>query len=100
MTKSYTFTSKLWLYSGDKAAWHFITVPEDITREINHLYDHKKRGWGSLPVQATIGKTTWKTSMFPDKKTNSFLLPVKASIRKLEKIKKNDILVLKLQVTT
>lgn len=57
-----------------------------------------KRGWGSLPVMATIGKTTWKTSIFPDKKRGAYLLPIKAEVRKKEEIEKDDMVALLLEV--
>lgn len=44
------------------------------------------RGWGSVPVTATIGGTTWRTSIFPDKKAGSFVLPLKAEVRTAEGI--------------
>ncbi|CCE99595.1 hypothetical protein predicted by Glimmer/Critica (plasmid) [Sinorhizobium fredii HH103] len=33
-----------------------------------------------------IGKTEWTTSVFPDKASGSFLLPVKAEVRRKEKL--------------
>ncbi len=45
------------------------------------------RGWGSLRVEVRIGATTWKTSVFPDKKSGTYILPVKADVRKKENIK-------------
>lgn len=83
--KTYNFKAKLWEWSG-KGAWHFVTVPIEISEELNFIYSDRKRGWGSLPVQVTIGSSTWKTSIFPDKKSGLFLLPIKASIRKLENL--------------
>jgi hypothetical protein len=85
MKKTYTFTANLWLYPG-KAAWNFISVPEDITAEIDFYFAHSKRGWGSHPVVVIVGKTTWKTSIFPDKKNKIFLLPVKKPVRKAESL--------------
>jgi hypothetical protein len=41
---------------------------------------------GSLPVEVTIGTTTWKTSIFPDTKTKAYVLPIKAEVRKKEGI--------------
>jgi hypothetical protein len=81
----YTFNSKVWLYPG-YAAWHFITIPIDISTDINQKYGDLKRGWSSLPVTVTLGKTMWATSIFFDKKSNSFLLPLKSAVRKKEKI--------------
>lgn len=65
MHKTYDINEKVWLYPG-KAAWHFVTIPKDISSDIDYYFAQNKRGWGSLPVSVTIGKTTWKTSIFPD----------------------------------
>jgi hypothetical protein len=56
------------------------------------------RGWGSVPVVATIGGTTWKTSIFPDKKAGSFVLPLKAEVRKAEGIEEGQAVELRLDV--
>lgn len=39
---------------------------------------------------ATIGKTQWKTSIFPDKRSRTYLLPLKAEVRKKERIFSED----------
>ena len=80
---AYKIRSKVFLWSG-MAAWHFIGVPKKQSEEIKKLFGTKARGWGSLPVEITLGKTRWKTSIFPDKKSGTYLLPLKAAIRKKE----------------
>ena len=85
MTKLYKFKAKLWLYEA-KAAWHFITVPSNISLEIKYLNEGRKSAWGSIRVLATIGKTQWKTSLFPDSRLGLYLLPVKSDVRKKEKV--------------
>ena len=47
-------------------------------------------GWGSLRVTATIGGTTWRTSVFPDAKSGAFVLPLKAEVRRREGIGAGD----------
>ncbi len=82
----FTFSAPLWLWQAPEAtAWHFITLPLDVAGQIK-FFVSKRRGFGSVRVKATIGKTTWKTSVFPDKKTGSFFLPVKAEVRKKENL--------------
>ncbi len=81
----FTFKAKVWLYTGD-SAWHFVSVPVKISKQIKNLYAGLERGWGSFPVLATIGATSWKTSIFPDKKTGTFLLPLKVEVRKKENV--------------
>lgn len=82
----FSFQSKVWVYPG-MAAWRFITIPKDLGKKIKEEYGSRAKGWGSLPVSATIGKTTWNTSIFPDKSSGSYLLPLKAQVRKSEGIK-------------
>jgi hypothetical protein len=89
MIKTYDFEAKIWLYSGE-AAWHFITLPVDIAHNIDFYFDQDKKGWGSLPVQVTVGNTTWTTSIFPDKQSGSYMLPLKAEVRKKEQLKVQD----------
>lgn len=73
----------MWLWSGD-AAWHFLTVPFEVTDEIDEITTGKQAGFGSVPVKVTVGRTTWNTSVFPSKAHESFVLPVKAPVRKAE----------------
>lgn len=84
------FSAEMWVWSSEKTAWHFITLTPEAAARIRFYAGEKKRGWGSVPVVATIGRTRWRTSIFPDKKSNSFLLPVKAEVRKTEKIAEGD----------
>jgi len=81
----FEFDAELWLYPG-KGGWHFVTLPTDIAGEIRFTAERKKRGWGSEAVVARTGKTEWTTSIFPDKGSGSFLLPVKAEVRRKEKL--------------
>lgn len=93
----YKFNAKVWIYPG-KVAWHFISLPNDISDEIKKLFGDRSKGWGSLPVKITLGSSTWRTSIFPDKKEGTYLLPIKAEIRKIENITVGDNLNLKLEI--
>lgn len=79
---------KIWLYKGD-SPWHFITIPIEDSEEINRNYKWPKRGFGSIPVNVTIGETTWKTSIFPEK-DKTYLLPLKKEVRTKENVKEGD----------
>ncbi len=83
-------TANVWLYPGESAQWHFVTIPKKETSLINTEYSSLKRGWGSLPVEVTIGTTTWNTSIFPDKKSGTYILPLKALVRRKEGIEVGD----------
>lgn len=82
----FKFNAELWLYKAPKAAWHFITVPLNIASEIYFRDDINKFGWGSVKVSAKIGRSELETSIFPDKKSGCYFLPVKAEIRKKENL--------------
>jgi len=81
--------ARVWVYAGD-GAWRFITVPQDISCRIKSMAPRPRRTFGSQRVAATIGKTTWKTSLFPSAKADAFLLPIKASVRRAENIADGD----------
>ena len=83
------FRTTVWLYHGP-GAWHFVTLPVKHANAIKTLQHSVRRGWGSVRAQATIGRTTWKTSIFPDKKTNSYVLPVKSEVRMKENLEDGD----------
>ena len=82
-SSGWEFTVPLWKWEGN-AAWHFVTLPFEITDEIDEITTGKQGGFGSVKVNVTIGRTTWSTSVFPDKGRESFILPVKAAVRKAE----------------
>ena len=88
--KTYTLKGKLWIYPGN-AAWHFLSVGKKEAAQIKEEYKGLTRGFGSLPVEVTIGEMAWKTSIFPDSKAGMYLLPVKKSVRQAEGIFDGDI---------
>ena len=79
-TLAFSFTAQLWLWKGD-AAWHFISLPTDIADEIADVVAGHTRGFGSVRVEVTSGAARWTTSIFPDKKSATYILPVKKEIR-------------------
>lgn len=81
---SYQVSAKLWLYPGESTNWHFLTIPKDISTEIKERTKGIRKGFGSVSVEVTIGKTIWQTSVFPDSSSGTFLLPVKAKVRRDE----------------
>ena len=57
---------------------------------MRRLEGGRKRGWGSMKVRATVGDTSWETSIFPAKEMGGWLLPVKAAVRKAEGLVAGD----------
>ena len=86
---SFTFSSPCWLWQSSATAWHFITLPQDKSEEIKYFNENmheKRRGWGAVRVLVTVGETSWQTSIFPSSELKAYILPVKADVRKKEKI--------------
>lgn len=95
----YNIREKIWVYKG-KGTWYFVTLPEAESAQIKFLNSSFKRGWGSVPVEVTIGQTSWKTSIFPESKTKCYILPIKADVRKKENIKADDLVDITLMLNT
>ena len=88
--KKFTITGKVWRYGG-QGAWHFVYVNEKISRQIKDANRNKKKvGWAFARIKATIGKTSWNTTLFPTK-DGPFLLAIKADVRAKEDIADGDI---------
>ncbi len=88
----YQFTGDVWRWPG-LAAWHFVSVDKDVAVQIREDRAGIPRvGWGAVPVTVVVGTTTWKTSIFPHKKSETFLLPIKAEVRRRENISDGDII--------
>jgi hypothetical protein len=85
---SYDFDADLWLWPS-KDAWHFITLPVEHAEEIR-FFAKTRNGFGSLRVTVRIGASAWKTSIFPDSGSGSFVLPIKKEIRKAEGLAAGD----------
>ena len=98
MSPIYTFTAKIWLYKGD-GAWHFITLPKQQADEIKYITRTLPRvGFGSVRVSVQSSTATWRTSIFPDKKSDSYLLPIKKDILKQLNIGVDDDIQISLQL--
>lgn len=46
----------------------------------------------------TVGGTTWRTSLFPDTKRATYLLPVKRAVRAAERIDVGDLVDVRLRL--
>ena len=76
-------TSRLWLWQGTSGSWHFLTIPpeESVEIRLESAASGIRRGFGSVRVRASIGDVAWTTSVFPQK-DGSYVLPVKAAVRR------------------
>jgi hypothetical protein len=91
MTLEETFRAKVWTQEST-GAWHFVTLPAELSRRIRTLTTSQLKPFGSFRVKARTGLTMWETSLFADTKRNAFLLPVKADVRRKEAIGPGDMI--------
>jgi hypothetical protein len=82
---AYEVTAEVVRYPG-AAAWYFVTVPAEVTEGILARHGGSQRAFGSLPVSVALGHSVWTTSLFFDTKSEAYLLPVKADVRRREQV--------------
>lgn len=75
------FEVELWAWEGP-ANWVFLSLPPGLADSVRLAARLAPRGWGSVRVRAEAGDTWWETSLFPDKSAGSYILPVKAAVRR------------------
>jgi len=88
--ESWSVRGPVWLWQGSdgapaKGSWYFLTIDGETAAAIRAAATNAA-AWGSVYVEATIGATVWRTSLFPSKAAGGWLLPLKAAVRKAEKI--------------
>jgi len=84
------FEAELWLWDARRAdTWIFVTLPATESEEIRDLAGGRLRGFGSVRVRATIGSSTWTTSIFPASQSG-YVRPVKRSVRAAEALDVGD----------
>lgn len=89
------FSGEVWFWRGP-SPYHFVTVPEDQSAELQETSALVTYGWGMIPVEVRIGSTRWTTSLFP--KDGGYVVPLKDLVRKAEGIDVGDTVTLHLAV--
>ncbi len=77
----------IWYWRGP-APFHFVTVPEEASRNIKAIERLVTYGWGMIPVTVHIGQTVYTTALWP--KDGLYIIPIKANVRKAENLKEGD----------
>jgi hypothetical protein len=86
------FDAELWRWDARRSdSWVFVSVPAEASEEIRESYQGPPRGFGSIRVRATIGGSTWTTSIFPDHARGCYVLPVKRAVRRAEHLDVGDV---------
>jgi hypothetical protein len=86
------FEAELWIWDARRLdSWTFVSLPAEASVEIQDRTAGRRRGFGSLRVRATVGRSTWTTSIFPDSARDRYVLPIKRDIRKAEALDAGDV---------
>lgn len=78
------------------APHYFVAVPEQESQALKAIQRLVTYGWGVIPARVWIGQTEFTTSLFP--KDGRFLVPIKAAVRKVERLAEGDEVAVRLQV--
>ena len=76
--------------------WYFVALPRELSDAIRETQTFR-RGFGGVRVEATIGSSTWRTSVFPQA-GGEYVLPLKRAIREREGIDPDGIVQVHLSV--
>ncbi|HEU5471023.1 MAG TPA: DUF1905 domain-containing protein [Actinophytocola sp.] len=86
------FEAELWIWDARRAdSWTFVSLPAECSAEIRERTGGQRRGFGSVRVRATLGGSTWTTSIFPDGARGCYVLPIKRTVRRAEALDAGDI---------
>ncbi len=92
-----SFAAEVWEHSGS-GSWHFVSLPEDEADDIEEMFGHHAAGFGSIRVEVTVGRTVWRTSIFPDAKQATCVLPMKKAVRVAEGLQAGTVAEIRLEV--
>jgi hypothetical protein len=86
------FEAELWIWDARRLdSWIFVSLPAEASVEIRDRTAGQRRGFGSLRVRVTLGRSTWTTSIFPDSARDRYVLPIKRAIREAETLDAGDV---------
>ena len=78
------------------APFVFVPVPPDESELIRESSRELTYGWGVIPAEATIGGTTFTTSLFP--RDGGYLLPLKVAVQRAEGVGVGDAITVRMRL--
>jgi hypothetical protein len=91
----FAFDGEIFEWRGP-APFYYVAIPDDESADIEAIANEVTYGWGCIPVHVTLGETRWYTALFP--KDGLYLVPMKAAIRKAERVDEGDTVTLRVEV--
>src|SRR5208282_5421863 len=84
------------IYWRGPSPFFYAPLPLDHAAAIRRVAKLVTYGWGVIPVEARVGETLFRTSLFP--KDETYLLPLKAAVRRKANITVGDAIVVEMTV--
>ena len=76
------------VYWRGPSPFHFVPLPAAEAAALREIAPLVTYGWGVIPVRARIGRTDFRTSLFP--KDGGYLVPMRDAVRKAEGLAVGD----------
>lgn len=89
------FTAPMWHWRGP-SPYHFVSLPTELADGIKDQARELTYGWGMIPVSATIGVTTFTTSMY--EKDGTYVLPIKNAVRFAEELEIGELVAVEIDI--
>lgn len=78
----YDFSGKIWKHNAN-GGWFFVSLSKEISKEIREHLKWQEEGWGRMKASTNVNGFEWETAIWFDKKLDTYLLPIKADIRRI-----------------
>nr|WP_247712730.1 DUF1905 domain-containing protein [Qipengyuania xiapuensis] len=91
-------------WQGDRGTYHLVTITGEAAEAVaahallQRLEFGKQRGFGSVKVMASVGRTIWKTSVFPQREKSGWVLLVSKKVMRAEDLAEGDPVELELEL--
>lgn len=77
----YEYMAKMWKHNSP-GGWYFVSLPKNISKEIRDALKWQEEGWGRMKANVQVQGLKWETAIWFDTKMDTYILPIKAEIRK------------------
>lgn len=86
----YEVSVEVWRSEGPPDR-HFVTLPDDVARDVRARFGGSGQAVGSLPVSVKIGRSIWSTSLYADTGSGSYVIPIKDDARRRERLREAQV---------